>query len=76
MDDFAQIASQITQMRNFFVNEAVATVQQVQAGAGQIQQGGNTSPVDDNAMTSPNGLVWFCLGTIAALAVAYCFWKR
>lgn len=74
MNDFSQVASQITQMRNFFVNEAVATVQQVQAGTRQVQAG-QPAPVR-TAEGGSHGLFWFGLGTIAALAVAYYFWRR
>lgn len=74
MDDFSQIASQITQMRNFFVNEAVATAQQVQAGTRQIQA--QQPVVASSGQGGSHGLFWFGLGTIAALFVAYYYWRR
>jgi hypothetical protein len=74
MDDFSQVASQITQMRDFFVNEAVATVQQVQAGARQVQAG-RPAPAR-TAEGGSHSLFWFGLGTIAALVVAYYYWRR
>ena len=74
MDDFSQVASQITQMRNFFVNEAVATVQQVQAGTRQVQAQ-QPAPISAGEGGS-HSLFWFGLGTIAALVVAYYYWKR
>lgn len=75
MEDFSQVASQITQFRNFFVNEAVSTVQQVQAGTQQIQR--QQPPAASVVRTGQgNNLFWFGLGTIAALVVAYYYWKR
>lgn len=74
MDDFSQVASQITRMRNFFVNEAVATVQQVQAGTRQVQA--QPPAVASSGQGGSHGLFWFGLGTIAALVVAYHYWKR
>lgn len=75
MNDFSQVASQITQMRNFFVNEAVATVQQVQAGTRQVQVQQQPA-VTSTGQGGSHGLFWFGLGTIAALVVAYHYWKR
>jgi cytochrome oxidase assembly protein ShyY1 len=72
MDDFSQVAAQITQMRNFFVNEAVTTAQQVQAGARQIQN----SPAPAPTNTGSNGFFWFGLGTATALVVGYYLWKK
>jgi len=72
MEDFSQVAAQISQMRNFFVNEAVTTAQQVQAGARQIQN----PPPPAATNTSSNGIFWFGLGTITALVVGYYWWKK
>lgn len=72
MEDFSQIASQITQMRNFFVNEAVATAQQVQAETRRVQQ---QPVVTGGGRGGSHGLFWFGLGTIAALVVAYYYWN-
>jgi hypothetical protein len=74
MDDFSQVAAQISQMRNFFVNEAVTTAQQVQAGARQIQN--SPAPAPTPTRTDSGGLFWFGLGTITALVVGYYWWKR
>ena len=72
MDDFSQVAAQISQMRDFFVNEAVTTAQQVQAGARQIQN----SPAPAPTNTGSNGIFWFGLGTATALVVGYYLWKK
>jgi cytochrome oxidase assembly protein ShyY1 len=72
VDDFSQVAAQISQMRDFFVNEAVTTAQQVKAGTRQIQN----SPAPAPTNTGSNGIFWFGLGTITALVVGYYLWKK
>jgi hypothetical protein len=72
MDDFSQFSAQFSQMRNFFVNEALTTAQQIQAGSRQIQ----SSPAPAPTNTGSNGAFWFGLGTITALVVGYYWWKR
>jgi cytochrome oxidase assembly protein ShyY1 len=74
MNDFSQVAAQITQMRDFFVNEAVATAQQVQAGTRQVQA--PPPAVVGLSRGGSYGLFWFGLGTIAALVVAHYLWRR
>ena len=72
MDEFSQLSAQFSQMRNFVVNEALTTAQQVQAGARQIQ----SPPPPATTNTGSNGIFWFGLGTITALVVGYYWWRR
>lgn len=72
MDEFSQLSAQFSQMRNFVVNEALTTAQQVQAGVQQVQH----SPPLATTNTGSNGIFWFGLGTITALVVGYYWWRR
>lgn len=72
MDEFSQLSAQFSQMRNFVVNEALTTAQQVQAGVHQVQN----SPPPATTNTGSNRIFWFGLGTITALVVGYYWWKR
>ena len=72
MNDLSQISAQISQIRDLVVNEALATAQQVQAGAQQIQN----PPAPAQTDTGSSGLVWFGLGTITALVVGYYLWRK
>jgi hypothetical protein len=73
----------IQEMTDFIVNQALATAQQVQQGAEQVQEGSfvpQQPPVQ--ATTNPSGpftsggLFMFGLGALAALGLAYWYIKR
>lgn len=74
MTDIAQLGTNIDQLRNLFVGEALATVQQVQTGVRQIQTQQQPVAVQENTGRG-SGLVWFALGTIAALIAMY-YWRQ
>lgn len=84
MQDFSQFSAGFSQMRNFFVNEALTTAQQVQTGAAQIraqqQQLNSQQPVvvtrNVSGPASSGGLFWFGMGSIATLVVAYYLWRK
>jgi len=82
MEDLSQLSANISQIRNFFVNEAVATAQQVQVGAAQIRtQNMNLQPPvtatrNVSGPASSGGLFWFGIGSIATLVVAYYLWRK
>ena len=73
----------IEEMTNFIVNQALATAQQVQQGAEQVQAGSfvpQQMPVQATTNPSgpftPGGLFMFGFGALAVLGLAYLYIKR